>query len=136
MTEGFVNLMTSLRLSRPGMAFVVVLLALTHTASFAHFALIQHEQCPEHGDWMHVHGGAAHHADGVDANWHSQETADGHDHCSAPTALRERVAFRALQIPPQRSLPHLLPTAKVATAASQLSSPVTLRTAPKTSPPA
>ncbi len=124
------------RFSPAVLAFVVALLALTHLAGFAHFALIQHAQCPEHGDWMHVHGGAPHDAASLEANWHGQDTADGHDHCSAPTALRDRVSPRQPTLLPVAHAATPLPTSPqlgpIALAAPRL----TWRTAPKTSPPA
>ncbi len=130
------NLLTSWRLSRIGTVLVVVLLALSHLAGFAHFALVQHAQCPEHGDWMHVHADQPHAAASAEANWHGQDEIDGHDHCSAPTALRDRLTpgapaliatVRAQLLPrPPPPLPH---TPQPLTAA-------VWRTAPKTSPPA
>lgn len=136
MTHGADNLLTSWRFSRTWKTLVVALLAVTHLAGFAHFALVQHEQCPEHGDWMHVHAGAVHAGESAQASWNGQETADGHDHCSAPTALRDRLTPRQ---------PTVLVHALALTAsppAPQLASLVDLpprtlwRTAPKTSPPA
>ena len=136
MRDGAVNLLTSWRLSRIGMAWVVALLALTHLAGFAHFALVEHAQCPEHGDWMHVHAGAAHADGSAHANWHGQDAADGHDHCSAPSAFRDRVTTRqppvhvhelttvVLRVPARFAPPRVRGPA------------VTWRTAPKTSPPA
>ena len=130
------NLLTSARLSRLGMALVVALLAVTPLAGFAHFALVEHAQCPEHGEWMHVHGGTAHAVASAQTNWHSQEVADGHDHCSAPTALRDRVTPRqptvqteTLVLTVRQPAPQF-PPAPVATRHASW------RTAPKTSPPA
>ena len=119
-----------------GKIFVVLLLGVANLAGFAHFALVQHEQCPEHGDWMHVHAGAGHAVESPEATWHDRETADSHDHCSAPTALRDRltqrhlcVVSRAVQVAVLQPAPQFAPAVVAREQA-------TWRMAPKTSPPA
>ena len=136
MTEGFVNLLTVLRKSRVSLVFVVAVLALTQLAGFAHFALVAHEQCPEHGDWMHVHAGAVQADDSPEPTWHDLDVADSHDHCSAPTALRDRLAMRALVAQPALQTVAILPTLQHDSPAQVLPPRVSWRSAPKTSPPA
>lgn len=129
------NLLTLLRLARLQRVLVVLALAVTHLAGFTHFALVQHEQCPEHGEWLHVHASAAHAAPSTGAACQSADSPDDHDHCSAPTALRDRAPAPGLATS-SVLLAFAVPLHAPSPALGLRGAPqVDLRLAPKTSPP-
>ena len=132
------HILGRLRHARRLLALVVLALGLVHGALAAHFLLVDHERCPEHGDWMHVHAGAPHHPQslgpllaGPDA-----DTPDDHDHCAAPTVLGQRLVEPAAtrQPSPLTALLDAPRQSRAPPVAVVVSAP--LRLAPKTSPPA
>lgn len=127
------HLLTDLRLQKPLLALVVLLLGVANLASTAHFALVAHQRCAEHGELTHAHETHTHATQaGVTA---AENADDRHDHCGAASVLRERVT------PPQPpQLVEMLDLVLVQKLQPPLLNallplPVSLRDAPKTSPP-
>lgn len=124
----------------------VVLCALAYVGNVAHFALVQHATCLEHGEVIHVGEGEAHappHAveeasaqSGVRVTQASAEATASHDseaHCAHTVLRREGLAPPAELLLPVEALAIAGPAPLV----DQLHpEPVArLRLAPKSSPP-
>jgi hypothetical protein len=137
------------RRAAPSLALLLVLVHLGGTVgSHLHFALVEHERCPEHGELIHAatgqdgskHGAA--HVDGAVGRVSADASLlpdrgmshEGHDPCALTTALRERAtapepAVSAVsQPPPVGALPSVDDHRDFAARAGY-------RVAPKTSPP-
>jgi hypothetical protein len=125
-------------------AFVAVLLTASSLGQIAHFLLVPHAVCADHGELLELstesdHAGQ-HHAEAEppaddEAAAVSPEDATSHDHCEVLASGQRQLAL------PAASVVALVPAAASSSLAlvetSAISRPLaTLSLAPKTSPPA
>jgi hypothetical protein len=127
---------------------VLVTVAFTfasQSSSFAHFLLVEHAVCPEHGDWIHADELAAHTANSSEAAQHEGtstgwttlplEDSHEHEHCAVSSERRHQLVVQAnsaVLSPPPRFV-----QAAVGPPRTRVVRPVPLfRLAPKNSPPA
>jgi hypothetical protein len=69
---------------------------LAQLSSAAHLALVHHERCPEHGEWVHARehqaeldAGSTQGAPGLEATVAQGGLEDDHDHCFALSERRD-----------------------------------------------
>lgn len=119
-------------------AVLALALVGAHGISLAHFALVQHAYCPEHGELIHPdaapHAHASAHPTKTPGLYASEEVEQGgHEHCALLGHRREV----ALPTNSSALLPaHEPPANVVAGGAWAPSSDARFRLAPKQSPPA
>jgi hypothetical protein len=124
-------------------AFVAVLLTASSLGQIAHFLLVPHAVCAEHGELVELSNGSdhagPHHAEAApvfdDSTVMSPEGAASHDHCELLASGQEQLAL------PVAGVVALVPAAAASSLAliePSVASPSlsTLLVAPKTSPPA
>lgn len=126
------------------LAIATILVHLAGTfGGYLHFALVEHERCPEHGELVHADGVAASpdlsssptgvHS-GPTAAPGNRDSRDSHDPCSLTAALRQR-AF-APDADAGAQIEELFEPAPGPAAESPfLAARARYRVAPKTSPP-
>ena len=120
---------------------LVCALVLLQVAGLAHFLLVAHQVCPEHGELIHAHGGeASSHAPMPGATGHdvlvgseAAASAGGHEHCSVFLHQRSRALVGPRQGPAEPQVCAALPSAPPAVDIPA-AVPV-LFLAPKSSPP-
>ena len=77
-----------------------------HVGAVAHYAIVRHEVCPEHGELVDAHGGPDDHRPATDAHGSSSDvpliaaSADGdahgdHDHCALACERRDHALIGA-----------------------------------------
>jgi hypothetical protein len=132
-------------LVRVSLGVVALVCVLAQLASAAHFVLVGHGVCSEHGELVHEGEGSAHSFDSArergakPADAHTAlvtEVVGDHDHCTLLCERRERLA-----LPPQNfcdaPLPHDEATATLTgTTSAGVPAVPLLLVAPKGSPPA
>jgi hypothetical protein len=131
------------RQALPTLAIVLLTLG-AQVATTAHWLLVRHERCEEHGVIIHadeLHGPHAdapdHHALPTDApGCRAAEKADhGHDHCDVALLLRERIDRPASDLTAHAPPSAHTALAQPATVADTRSPLPILAYAPKSSPP-
>ncbi len=121
-------------------AFVALLLGTSSLGQVAHFVLVPHAVCLEHGELVELHGAAEAHADAAGAANQERVTAphggDEHDHCELiARAEREQLLGPAPSLDVAAAARSV---ERCGVAREQLERPAlgVLMLAPKTSPPA
>jgi hypothetical protein len=121
--------------------FVALLLAASSLSQVAHFMLVRHAFCAEHGELLELSSASAEAEtssagdDNRQARATSNETADGHDHCQLlARSQREQLAVLPTSVTVAPA-PTSAPLAIVATSARSFDQLERWLLAPKTSPP-